>query len=251
MPTKYYGLIGYPLGHSFSADFFCELFVRQGVDAQYTPYELLSIDELPELLTRVPLSGLNVTSPYKREVLRYASELSSEVKAIGAANVLQIERDSTGNIQRIRAHNTDIVGFRDTIRGRFDRGSLALVLGTGGAAEAVRYALCTLGLRVLLVSRTPRDLDCISYSAVERYLPQAVLLVNATPVGMNPTECICLPYHLLTEQHLCYDLIYNPSITPFLAEAMKYGADTINGLAMLHGQALEAWRIWSESSLDL
>lgn len=243
---KHYGLIGYPLGHSFSADFFSDLFAREGIDAVYTPYPLESIDELESLLREVPLVGLNVTSPYKRDVLRYATQLSPEVRAIGAANVLRIERSNQGDIQSIIAHNTDIEGFGATLRGRCSSDTLALVLGTGGAAEAVRYALGEFGIRVLFVSRHSQRADAISYEELAQYVPQAQLIVNATPVGLHDNALVPFPYELLTPQHLCYDLIYNPSVTPFLAQAGKFGAQTMNGLAMLYGQARAAWCIWNK-----
>ncbi|MDO4707256.1 MAG: shikimate dehydrogenase [Porphyromonadaceae bacterium] len=241
---KQYGLIGNPLKHSFSADFFNNLFVREGIDAYYAPYELGHIKELEELLTRVPLQGLNVTAPYKQEVLRYATELSPEVEAIGAANVLRIDRNTSGKIVHIKAFNTDVVGFSETVHSLVRQNDLALVLGTGGAALAVRYALMQLGLCVLLVSRGARAEGVVPYKDLRNLLPLARLLVNATPIGLHEGQRLKLPYDLIEARHLCYDLIYNPTETPFLLEARLRGAQTMNGLAMLHGQALAAWDIW-------
>lgn len=248
---KHYGLIGNPLRHSFSADFFGQLFERQGIDACYTPYELGRIEELEKLLESVPLVGLNVTAPYKQEVLRYATAFSPEVREIGAANVLRIDRNSEGQIQGIVAFNTDVVGFRESVRSRVVGGEFALVLGTGGAALAVRYALRSLGLDVLLVSRSPREEGVISYDTLTEYLPTARLIVNATPLGLHEGELPALPYKLLGAEHLCYDLIYNPAKTAFLLEAQRRGARTMNGLEMLHRQALAAWDIWQSTPIVL
>lgn len=245
MPTKHYGLIGNPLRHSFSADFFADLFARERIDASYAPYELQQIEELEALLQRVPLVGLNVTAPYKQAVLRYATTRSPEVVAVGAANVLRIRRSPTGEVTEIEAFNTDVVGFSDSLRPMLrDLGAHALVLGSGGAALAVRHALQQLGIEVWLVSRNPHSAGMIGYDALPHYLPTARLVVNATPLGLHADQRPNLPYDLLGSQHLCYDLIYNPAETPFLREAMRRGAQTMNGLNMLHGQARAAWAIW-------
>lgn len=243
---KQFGLIGYPLGHSFSADFFSQLFEREHIAAYYTPYELSSIDLLGSLLQKqTNLYGLNVTSPYKEAVVEYATELSAEVVATGAANVLHIRRDARGQVKHIAAHNTDIIGFRDSLLPYLPdlSGAKALILGTGGAAKAASYALEQLGIDAYFVSRSPRE-GTIGYDSIEAYLPEARLIVQATPVGLHCGEVVLFPYEKLTDRHLCYDLIYNPSETGFLAEAKRQGAQTKNGLEMLHKQALAAWEIW-------
>ncbi|MDO4692468.1 MAG: shikimate dehydrogenase [Porphyromonadaceae bacterium] len=243
---KQFGLIGYPLGHSFSADFFTRLFEREHISAHYTPYELSSIDQLEVLLkTQRNLYGLNVTSPYKAAVLEYATDLSLEVVAIGAANVLHIRRDVQGRIKGITAHNTDIIGFRDSLLPHLAHltDSRALILGTGGAARSVSYVLEHLGLGCTLVSRSSQ-VGAIGYGDIAAHLSESRLIVQATPVGLRQGQVVQFPYDMLTADHLCYDLIYNPSETGFLLEAKRFGAQTKNGLEMLHGQALAAWKIW-------
>lgn len=240
-----FGLIGRPLGHSRSAELFAERFAREGIDACYELHELACIDELPDLLMRYPdLVGLNVTAPYKTEVLAYADTLSPEVETIGAANVLLIDRSSKGGY-RIEAYNSDVYGFEASLYPHHTQGTAhALILGTGGAARAVAYALEHLGIDYLYVSRSPR-LGQIGYDEVAHYLETSQLIVNATPVGYSLGEAPAIPYDLLGPRHLCYDLIYNPAETAFLAHARRAGAKTHNGLDMLRLQAEQAWAIWA------
>lgn len=246
-----YGLIGRPLAHSFSPGYFRVFFEREGIDASYELYELERIEELPQLLEAHPdLRGLNVTLPYKREVLRYASECSDEVKLLGAANVLSVRRSPEGK-PILKAYNTDVEGFRRSLAPllRGERPE-AWVFGTGGAASAVLRGLDLLGISYRQVSRTPRS-GQMSYGDLTREEAQRThLWINATPVGLRLGEALPLPYEALGAEHVCYDLIYNPSPTTFLSLASERGARTKDGLEMLHIQADEAWKIWTTNEED-
>ncbi len=244
-----YGLIGRPLGHSFSKKFFDNYFLEKGFKARYELFELSSIKELSTLLENQDLRGLNVTSPYKEEVLAFADYLSPAVENLRASNVLKIERTNDGK-PFIKAYNTDVIGFQRSLE-KEESLERAIILGTGGAGRSVALALANLGISSTFVSRTPMKrgnldsgLNTIAYDEVEDYLANCQLIVNATPVGFNLNECPNIPYHLLNAKHLVYDLIYNPEETLFLKRARLRGARTKNGLEMLHLQALSAWAIW-------
>lgn len=241
-----YGLIGRPLGHSFSPRYFAALFDRLRVEASYHLYELQQIDELPNLLDTHPtLCGLNVTLPYKREVLRYVDDCAPEVQCLQAANVLRIDRSS--GKPHLVAYNTDVWGFYHSLLPLIgDERPKAWVFGTGGAASAVLYVLDELGISYEQVSRTPqgtqRSYDSLSYEEGKA----TRLWINATPVGLKRGEYLPLPYDALGVGHLCYDLIYNPSPTTFLNQAVQRGARIKDGLEMLHLQADKAWQLWTE-----
>lgn len=246
-----YGLIGRPLAHSFSPGYFHAFFEREGVDASYELYELERIEELPQLLeAHSDLRGLNVTLPYKREVLRYASECSDEVKLLGAANVLSVRRTPEGK-PILKAYNTDVEGFRRSLAPllRGERPE-AWVFGTGGAASAVLRGLDLLGISYRQVSRTPRSGQMSYGDLTLEEARRTKLWINATPVGLRLGEALPLPYEALGAEHICYDLIYNPSPTTFLSRASERGARTKDGLEMLHIQADEAWKIWTTNEED-
>jgi shikimate dehydrogenase len=240
-----YGLIGYPLSHSFSQRYFSEKFEREGIrDCSYSNYSLGSMDELPAVLADPELCGLNITIPYKQQVVPFLDELSPVVEAIGACNCLRIAKG------RLIGHNTDVVGFQQSlVRQLRPYHRQALVLGTGGASRAVEYVLRKLGIGYRLVSRRPRpDTGDLGYDAVDAgVLSEALLIVNTTPVGMYPNvgECPPLPYEALTPQHYLYDLVYNPGRTLFLERGAARGATVENGYEMLVLQAEESWRIWN------
>lgn len=246
-----YGLIGRPLAHSFSPGYFRAFFEREGIDASYELYELERIEELPQLLEAHPdLRGLNVTLPYKREVLRCASECSDEVKLLGAANVLSVRCSPEGK-PILKAYNTDVEGFRRSLAPllREDRPE-AWVFGTGGAASAVLRGLDLLGISYGQVSRTPRSGQMSYGNLTAEEARRTKLWINATPVGLRLGEALPLPYEALGAEHICYDLIYNPSPTTFLSLASERGARTKDGLEMLHIQADEAWKIWTTNEED-
>lgn len=242
-----FGLIGYPLGHSFSRSYHNERFTRMGVDAEYNNYELDDISLLPHLLMDVPnLFGLNVTIPYKQAVLPFLDEIDDVAKSIGAVNVIRIERDNCR--VRMVGYNTDYIGFRNSISPFINCcHTSALVLGTGGASKAVSTALRDMGIAVQIVSRNS-GMSIISY---EELTSQIVLdnkiIINATPLGMYPNvdtyPSIC--YDAITSQHLCYDVVYNPANTRFMQLCAARGAVVCNGLKMLYGQADAAWEIWN------
>lgn len=247
------GLIGRRLGHSFSARYFAEKFRREGVEGTYGLFELPEIDGLPGLLAERPdLQGLNVTVPYKESVIRYLDEISDDARAIGAVNVISITR---GERVRLKGYNTDWTGFRDSTAPLLSPGLKgALVLGTGGASKAVCHALRSSGIDVMRVSRHPGGrADTIGYDGIVGELSDRLLIVNTTPLGMYPdTESAPpLPYGMITDRHVCVDIVYNPTVTRFMALCAAQGATVRNGLGMLHTQADHAWDIWSREDAGL
>lgn len=240
-----YGLIGNPIKHSFSADFFNSKFKREGIDEEYRLFQLEKIDDLKELLTEhKDLKGLNVTIPYKQQVIPYLDRLSDEAREIGAVNVIKISEGG----HRLKGFNSDAVGFRDSIKPLLrPHMRKALILGTGGASRAVEYVLRKEGLEVMKVSRKGKD-GLLSYSDMtQEVMSEFHVIVNTTPLGMWPKTDTCpdIPYSLLTPGHLCFDLVYNPETTLFMQKASEMGATVKNGLEMLHGQAIAAWKIWN------
>ena len=246
-----YGLIGYPLAHSFSAKYFTEKFHRQNIDAVYNLYPLPAINLLPEVLADHSLAGLNVTSPYKEAVVPMLSTLSEAAEAIGAVNVIAIDRRQDG-APLLHGYNSDAAGFASAyahILRDAGRSQTALILGTGGAAKAAAYALRGLGFDVVFVSRSPGS-DRIAYDRLtNEYVASAGAIVQATPLGMlgHAAGAPPIPYDAIRPCTVCIDLIYNPARTLFMARAEEAGAIVAGGLAMLHAQAEEAWRIWTHS----
>lgn len=241
---KRYGLIGRTLTHSFSKDFFAKKFANEGItDCVYDNYELKTIEEFPLLLKENPeLKGLNVTIPYKEDVLQYLTDSNQVVKEIGACNCIKI----TGG--EVVGYNTDVLGFRNSLVPKLKRHHRrALVLGTGGAAKAIRYVLQQLGIDYSIVSRRKR-LNELGYEDLgEETLADHHLIINTTPLGMYPNvdSDPPVPYEYITRKHFLYDVIYNPEKTKFLAEGEKRGAQICNGYEMLIEQAEESWRIWN------
>lgn len=238
-----YGLIGYPLGHSFSKIYFTEKFHKEGLSSTYELFPLSAITEFPELIEGNPeLRGLNVTIPYKESVMTYLTDLSPEAKAIGAVNVIKIDG------HRLTGYNTDYIGFRDSLKPMLrDEITEALVLGSGGASKAVCHALRVLGINPTVVSRHPSE-GMIGYKDItSEVMEKNLLIVNTTPLGMAPNIQAApdIPYHLLSDRHICHDVVYNPSETLFMKKAAAAGAKVKNGLEMLHLQAENAWKIWN------
>lgn len=249
---RQFGLIGRPLGHSFSEQFFNTKFQSEQINAQYRNFELPDIDELPKLLRTHPsLEGLNVTIPYKEQVLKYLDEIAPSAAEIGAVNVLKITRGSDGKF-KLKGYNTDVIGFVDSIRPLLlSHHKNAIILGTGGASKAVAYGLKHLGIEtILFVSRrTIHDEHFIQYDDLTpEILHRHKITVNATPLGMYPNTTMYppIPYDGISDQHICYDLIYNPEYTAFMRKCDEKHAKVKNGLEMLHRQALAAWDIWNE-----
>lgn len=242
-----YGLIGYPLGHSFSISYFNEKFESEGIDAVYENFEIPQIEDVKEIIDSNPdLKGFNVTIPYKQQVLKYIKELSPEAKAIGAVNVIRIEHK--GNKTVLKGFNSDVIGFTKSIEPILNTyHKKALILGTGGAAKAVQYGLQSLGIETLFVSRTKKK-NAITYEEVTADIVREYnVIVNCTPVGMYPhiDECPKLPYEAMDSHTLLYDLLYNPDETKFLRLGAERGATVKNGLEMLLLQAFVSWEIWN------
>ena len=240
-----FGLIGKTLKHSFSQKYFEEKFRREQItDASYSLFELTDIKQLTEFIRQRPqLVGFNVTIPYKQQIIPYLDELSEEAAAVNAVNTVVIER--VGGQILTKGHNTDIIGFRESLR-EVDLPKQALVLGTGGAAAAVTYVLENLGCRCTAISRDPQR--GLPYSALNAdIIRQHKFIVNCTPLGTYPNinEKPDIPYEGLSGEHFLYDLVYNPSETAFLKEGILRGAKVQNGLQMLHAQAEASWRIWN------
>lgn len=244
--TKY-GLIGYPLGHSFSIGYFNEKFRNEGIDAEYINYEIPSINGLVEILETTPeLKGLNVTIPYKQQVMKFLHAVSPEAKAIGAVNVIRVEHK--GNKTFLKGYNSDVIGFTKSIEPLLEKyHQKALILGTGGAAKAVDYGLRSLGLETLFVSRTKKK-DTVTYQELKpKHIETYNVIVNCTPAGMYPRidECPDLPYEAMNNHTLLYDLLYNPDETLFMRKGAAQGATVKNGLEMLLLQAFAGWEFWN------
>lgn len=245
---KIYGLIGFPLGHSFSQNYFNQKFQAENINAEYLNFEIPDISDLKKIFNEYPtLSGLNVTIPYKEQVLPLMDEMDPQAERIGAVNVIKIIRSNTGI--KLKGYNSDIIGFSDSIYPMLNHNrKKALVLGTGGASKAISVGLKNMGVETLSVSRSKRP-GMITYSEITPEIMESHrVIVNCTPLGMYPhiDECPDIPYHLLTPEHLCYDLLYNPDITLFMKKSAQYGAETKNGLEMLLLQAFASWNIWNE-----
>lgn len=242
-----YGLIGYPLGHSFSIGYFNEKFANENIDAQYINFEIPSIDNLVEVLSSNPqLRGLNVTIPYKEQVIRYLDSISPEAQAIGAVNVIRVSQK--GNQTFLRGFNSDVIGFTKSIEPLLERyHRKALILGTGGAAKAVDYGLKSLGLETQMVSRS-RKTGAITYDDVKaETIEEYNVMVNCTPLGLYPNVDLCptLPYNAMNSRTLLYDLLYNPDETLFMRKGREQGATVKNGLEMLLLQAFASWEFWN------
>ena len=244
-----YGLIGFPLVHSFSRAFFQEKFAQEKLDAQYVNFEITSISEFPEIIRKnADLRGLNVTIPYKEQVIPYLDCLSEEAREIGAVNVIRISHRDGHTL--LKGFNADVIGFVSSIRPLLTTVVCkeALILGTGGASKAVDYGLRSLGFGTHFVSRNPKK-GMLGYDNVTpEILQQHAVIVNCTPCGMFPhtAECPPLPYAALGRDNVLFDLIYNPEETEFLARGRAQGARVKNGLEMLHLQALASWDFWNQ-----
>ena len=234
---RHFGIIGYPLVQSFSANYFNEKFQREGIDAEYSlyPMEQLTKEGMEKAFA---LDGMNVTMPYKQEIVPYLDRMDETAQAVGAVNV----------VHRRVGYNTDCLGFIDSIRPLLRaEDKKALVLGTGGASKAVCYGLSTLGVQTTLVSRTPK-MGMLGYDQLTKaIMDEYTVIVNCTPLGMfpHPEACPAIPYEWITPRHLLFDCIYNPEETLFLQRGKAQGATIRNGIEMLYGQAKAAWKIWN------
>lgn len=268
--TLKYGLLGHPLGHSFSKKFHNERFEKLGINAEYVNFDLDSIDLVLAVLQEdTALRGLNVTIPYKQQVMQFLDELDPVAERIGAVNTVKVMKASEGVSTKLpglflKGYNTDIIGFRDSIKPLLiDAGILgddslvanntnssaakALLLGTGGASKAVKVALEDMGIEPVYVSRSSASGRLTYDELTAEMMKDYLVIVNCSPVGMFPhvEECPSIPYEALTPHHVCYDLIYNPAETLFLSKARAQGAKVMSGGAMLEGQAIASYEIWT------
>ena len=240
---KTYGLIGYPLSHSFSPNYFNRKFEQENIRADYRLFPLKNISEFPVLINKNPqIRGLNVTIPYKELVIPYLDSLSEEAQEIGAVNTIVFSQNG------LVGHNTDAVGFEKTLLTTpLQQNIKALIFGTGGASKAVAFILKKHGINYQFISRR-KSPTTLSYTQLTTKIASSHMLwINTTPVGMSPniSDCLNLPFSSLTPNHIVIDLIYNPEITLLLKEATQFGAITQNGLPMLHFQAENAWKLWN------
>lgn len=246
---KKFGLIGFPLGHSFSKKYFTEKFEREEIsDCSYELYPLENIEDVRFLFeVEKELCGLNVTIPYKEKIIEYLDGLDSAAQQIGAVNCIHMSSNGkTG-------YNTDWLGFRDALKPLLQKHHThALILGTGGSSKAVAYALMQLNITHYFVSRNKTE-KFLGFDELEKeLLQQHTIIINTSPLGMHPaTESYpALPYEYISSKHLCFDLVYNPEETVFLQKAKQQGAVTKSGLEMLQLQAEYAWKIWNEQESE-
>ncbi len=244
---KLYGLIGYPLGHSFSVNYFKEKFSKEGIEAVYRNFPLKDIDEFGELVKNEDsIMGLNVTVPYKEKVIPFLDGLSQTARIIQAVNTICFCRRD--NKLALAGHNTDVIGFERSLKEHLKiHHTAALVLGTGGSSKAIVFVLEQLGIDYKKVSRN-RGGDRITYSDLTpRHMRDYRLIINTTPRGMHPEVETYpdIPYDAITRDHLLFDLVYNPDKTLFLSKGEKQGATIVNGYDMLVYQAEASWEIWS------
>jgi shikimate dehydrogenase len=247
-----FGLIGYPLGHSFSKKYFSEKFIRENIsDCQYENYPLTSIDLFAELISADSnLCGLNVTIPYKSAVLKYLDFIDEQARSVGAVNVLKLKR--IGNEVILKGFNSDIDGFRNSISPYLgERVTNALVLGNGGGAKAVCYVLEKSGIKITSADIIKLE-GVLNYAEItDNILISNQLIVNTTPLGMFP-DILRKPdinYSCLNKDHILFDLVYNPELTSFLKSGKEQGCTIISGIKMLYGQAERAWEIWNDDRL--
>lgn len=248
---RLYGLLGYPLGHSFSARYFTDKFVREDIhDAAYCNYALSSLDGLTDIINGDGVCGFNVTIPYKEKIIPFLDAISPDAEKIGAVNVVKV--DNVGNRKIWTGYNTDIIGFEKSFLPMINRNNAnsALVLGTGGASKAVCYVFGKLGIPYSLVSRSgSRNGNALSYDSLSgKVMKQHNIIINTTPLGMFPAVDVCpdIPYGEICSGYVCYDLVYNPEETLFMKKSREHGALVKGGLEMLEKQAEAAWEIWNK-----
>lgn len=248
-----FGLIGFPLGHSFSKQYFTNKFISEAIhDCSYENFELNNLNIIRDfILSDYELCGLNITIPYKSEIVKYLDITDNEVSEVGAANVIKITYKD--DLLILKGFNTDIFGFRESLISNLHERKInsAIVLGTGGSSKAVVYVLKKLGISITLVSRKSGD-GCISYNELsDKMLIEADLIVNTTPLGMFPNISAKpdLNYRCLNANHILFDLVYNPDVTAFLKKGRERGCKTIGGLEMLYKQAEKSWEIWNNPEI--
>jgi shikimate dehydrogenase len=244
-----YGLIGYPLGHSFSVVYFNNKFKSENIDAEYINFEIKNIKDFKYVLHENPdLCGLNVTLPYKMDIIPLLDSITDNARNIGAVNVIKFKKGGLFSKYHLEGHNSDITGFKKSIEPLLNEmHRKALILGTGGASKAIYHGFKQLGLESLFVSRTQENNSIIYNEITPEIIKDYTVIVNATPLGMYPNTDTCpdIPYQYLTPNHILYDLIYNPDDTLFMRKGKESGAIVKNGLEMLLLQAFISWEIWN------
>ena len=246
---KKYGLIGFPLTHSFSKRYFTEKFEAESIDSTYDNFEIDNISKFPEIIKNNPeLIGLNVTIPYKEQVIPFLDDLNESAKEIGAVNTVKIIRNGSGVY--LKGFNTDTFGFETSLKPLLKtHHKKALILGTGGASKALKYVLNNLGIDFVSASIEELKENEIRYEEIDKeMMKERLLIINATPLGTYPKVETYpnIPYLYLTEKHLLFDLVYNPEISAFLRKGIDMGATTKNGYEMLLLQAKKSYEIWNE-----
>jgi len=250
--VRTFGLIGYPLGHSFSQKYFTEKFKRENItDAEFKNFPLEDVSDFPKLIENNPsLRGLSVTIPYKEEIIKFLNEVDDVVKEVGAVNCIKVSLMTDDGRPMLKGFNTDVFGFEKSLLPLLkSQHTKALILGTGGASKAVKHVLKKSGIEFSFVSRSQQpEAGSINYNNLDsKIISTHTLIINATPLGMFPdvNSYPQIPYEYLTEKHLLYDLVYNPEETLFLKKGKERGAQIKNGLEMLQMQADKAWEIWN------
>ncbi len=249
---RLFGLIGYPLEHTFSPSYFAKKFEKEGIgDCDYKAFPLAALDELNSLLGKYPeLEGLNVTKPYKEMVLNYLNSVEGKAYNIGAVNTIKIK--FLGNGHYLKGFNTDIAGFQQSIRPFLSKEHKhALILGSGGASKAVQFVLEELGITYKLISRNPGENRITYEELTESQVRDSKFIINTTPIGTHPrtNEIAPIPFDAIGTGHFFYDLVYNPPETLMMEKARNRGAKVKNGHQMLELQAEESWRIWNDASV--
>lgn len=256
--TAKFGLLGHPLGHSFSKKFHNERFASMGIDAVYENYDLADVSDILTVMTGTPeLMGLNVTIPYKQDVMAFLDELDPLAAKIGAVNVVKITHIGNNDPRwgktrtaglLLKGYNSDIIGFSDSIRPMLDAShKKALILGTGGASKAIKVGLEAMGIETKYVSRTKAEGRLTYEELTKETMEEYTVVVNCSPLGMFPNtdRCPDIPYEYLGKQHVCFDVVYNPEETLFMRKAKERGASVKCGYEMLVGQAIASYEIWT------
>lgn len=249
---KRYGLLGYPLTHSFSKRYFTEKFEKENIDSKYDNFEIDNINKFPSIIKNNPeIVGLNVTIPYKEQVLPYLDELNDSAREIGAVNTIRVQPTKSGVF--LKGFNTDTYGFETTIKPFINKHhKKALILGTGGASKALKYVLTKLGIEFISASIEDLKDKEIRYEDIDKKMMlERTLIINATPLGTFPKVDASppIPYEFITDRHFLFDLVYNPEVTQFLSKGMEKGATVKNGYEMLLQQAIKSYEIWNEKEL--
>ena len=240
--NKIYGLIGKNINYSFSKNFFNNKFENEKINAVYINFDIKKIEEFKTIVTENNISGLNITIPYKESIINQLDYVDPTAKEIGAVNTIKIHN----NI--LSGYNTDYLGFYTSIKNIVNSNTKALILGTGGASKAIAYTLKILKIKYLFVSRSKKNKNYINYNEISKeIINKHNLIINCTPLGTFPeiNQIPQIPISLITNRHIVYDLIYNPSKSLLLKRCEENGAKIINGYQMLENQAMESWKIWN------